>query len=62
MRTPAKTPSRKDNVMKITLDRNEVRKLLIATTACSSESEYWQKLHDKIKAQLDEWDEKHQPA
>lgn len=45
--------------MKLTLDRHDVCKLLIATTACSSEGEYWKVLHDKIKQQLDEWDDNH---
>lgn len=46
--------------MKLTLDRHDVCKLLIATTACSPEGEYWEVLHDKIKAQLVEWDAKHE--
>ncbi len=48
--------------MKLTLDRHDVCRLLLATTHCSSEGEHWEELHDRIKAQLVEWDAKHEDA
>lgn len=47
--------------MNIKLDRHEVCKVLLALTAVSQEegtSEEFQAIHEKIRSQLIEWDEK----
>lgn len=46
--------------MEITLKRIDVCDLLIACTVISnnSDSEKWRELHDKLAAQLDEFDKK----
>ena len=55
--------------MKLTLDRSEVCRLLIICTQLAQYfyrnndaegAEMWNKLHDKIKKQLDEFDKKNQ--
>lgn len=47
--------------MKVELDRHEVCKMLLALTAAgqaSNNAEFFT-IHDKLKKQLAEWDEKH---
>ena len=48
--------------MTVKLTRIEVCDLLLACSACmeASEAKKWSELHDKLMAQLDEWDAKNE--